>query len=377
MRILIINSEYPPVGGGASNASANIAQHLLKNGHEVIVLTSRYGDLPQSIEEKGIRVFRGPAKRKKKDRSSAWEQGLFMVLGGFKAFQLVRQFRPQVTFAFFGAPSGIIAWFLKAIFGIPYVVSLRGGDVPGFRKYDFWLYHLLITPFLHVVWKQAYRVVANSQGLRQLAINFNQTVKIDIIPNGINLDEFTHTQRSWDPPRILVVGRLVYQKGFDLLLNALRGLSQDRWELTIVGDGPRRPLLEKEALDLGISSRVHFVGWQDKTDLPRYYQEANLFVLPSRNEGMSNAVLEAMASNLPVIATRIAGNEELVSEGKTGLLIPMDSEEALKTALHKLMGDPKCRQEMGKAGRSFVEQHYSWKNTAAQYQALLEEAVEA
>ena len=377
MRILMINSEYPPVGGGASNASANIAQHLLNNGHEVIVLTSRYGDLPRSAEEQGVRVFRGPAKRKRKDRSSAWEQGLFMVLGGFKAFQLVRQFQPQVTFAFFGAPSGIIAWFLKAIFGIPYVVSLRGGDVPGFRKYDFWLYHLLITPFLHVVWKQAYRVVANSQGLRQLAQNFNNTVKIDIIPNGVNLEKFSETQRSWDPPKILAVGRLVYQKGFELLLKALSGLSEDPWELTVVGDGPRRPLLEKKALDLGISARVHFVGWQDKAELPHFYQEANLFVLPSRNEGMSNAVLEAMASNLPVIATRIAGNEELINEGKTGLLIPPESFEALRTALHKLMGDPKYRQEMGRAGRTFVEQNYSWKNTAAQYQVLLEEAVAA
>jgi glycosyltransferase involved in cell wall biosynthesis len=299
-----------------------------------------------------------------------------MVLGSFKAFQLVRRSRPDVTLAFFGAPSGIVAWFLKALFRIPYVVSLRGGDVPGFRKYDFWLYHLLITPFLHVVWKHAYRVVANSQGLRQLAENFNHKVKIDIIPNGVNLGKFTDTQRSWDPPRILAVGRLVYQKGFDLLLDALSSLSETPWELTIVGDGPRRPLLEKEAHDLGIGSRVHFAGWQDKSNLPRFYQEANLFVLPSRNEGMSNAVLEAMASNLPVIATSIAGNEELVSENKTGLLVPSESAEALRTALNKLMTNPAHLQEMGQAGRKSVEQNYSWINTAAQYQTLLEEAVE-
>jgi glycosyltransferase involved in cell wall biosynthesis len=135
-------------------------------------------------------------------------------------------------------------------------------------------------------------------------------------------------------------------------------------------------VLEKEAKNLGIGARVHFAGWQDKANLPRFYQEANLFVLPSRNEGMSNALLEAMASNLPVIATKIAGNEELVSEGKTGLLIPPESAEALTEALHKLIADPKVRQKMGQAGRKFVEENYSWKNTATQYQTLLEEAVE-
>src|SRR5512146_2027422 len=206
MKILIINSEYPPVGGGAANASANIARLLAQRGHEVALLTSQYGELATEQMCDGVRVLRGPTRRRHADRSTAFEQVLFILGASLRGVGLMRSFRPDVTFAFFGLPSGAVAWLLKALLGIPYVVSLRGGDVPGFRPYDFWLYHKIAVPWLHLIWRGASAVVANSQGLYDLAKAFDSRVDIDIVPNGVDLEEFQAAVHDWSPPRLLSVG---------------------------------------------------------------------------------------------------------------------------------------------------------------------------
>lgn len=170
---------------------------------------------------------------------------------------------------------------------------------------------------------------------------------------------------------MLLAGRLVYQKGVDLLIRALGELQHLAWTLYLVGDGPHRPALEDLASELGIADRVEFKGWLDGDALAPQYQDANLFVFPSRHEGMPNAVLEAMASGLPVIASQIAGSEELVVPGETGLLVPSEDIDALREALQTLLPDAARRKMMGAASRQRVEQHFTWKQAAEQYLELL------
>ncbi len=190
MKILILNSEYPPVGGGAGNASAHIARLLAGQGHQVLLLTSQHANLPPEEVCDGVRVLRGPTRRKYADRSTAFEQVLFILGASLRSLRWVPRFKPDVTLAFFGLPSGAVAWLLKVVAGVPYVVSLRGGDVPGFRPYDFWLYHKIAVPWLHLIWRGAEAVVANSRGLYDLAKAFDSKVEITIVPNGVDLEEF-------------------------------------------------------------------------------------------------------------------------------------------------------------------------------------------
>jgi glycosyltransferase involved in cell wall biosynthesis len=267
-----------------------------------------------------------------------------------------------------------VAWLLKRTHRIPYVVSLRGGDVPGFRPYDFWLYHRIAVPFLHVVWHGASNVVANSAGLRNLAKRFDSTVDICVVPNGVDLERFPVTQRTWSPPRILSVGRIVHQKGLDMAMAALAGLMDLDWEWRIAGDGPELPQLKAKAREGHLESRVQFLGWQTRDQLRQEYANANLFLFPSRHEGMPNAVLEAMASGLPVIATRIAGNEDLVREGETGVLVPPENAQALQLSLRRLLTEGEKRAQMGLAARARVEQAYGWHSAADQYRLMLQEA---
>jgi glycosyltransferase involved in cell wall biosynthesis len=376
MRILLINSEYPPIGGGAGNASANIAGGLADLGHQVTVLTAHFGALPRLEQNEAVTVQRIPALRRRADRSDAMEQLAFIAASSLRIPGLIRASRPEAVLAFFGMPCGAVAWWLKKRYRIPYIVSLRGGDVPGFRPYDFRIYHNLIGPTLRVIWQDAFAVIANSRGLRDLARAFDARIEIPIISNGVDLDLYTSQGRTWNPARILSVGRLVYQKGLDLGLRALAGLKDLDWEWNIAGDGSQMPALRSLARELGLSERIHFLGWQSREELVKWYHQSSLFLFPSRHEGMPNAVLEAMASGLPVVATRIAGNEELVLDGVTGRLVNTGDVESLREVLRKLLVEDRTREQMGRASRQRVEQDYSWESAARQYETVLQRAVQ-
>ena len=231
MKILLINSEYPPIGGGAGNASSNIARVLVQRGQDVLVLTSHWDDLPFEETDDAVKVIRLSMLRRKMDRSNALEQISFIFGASFRTVSLIRQFKPDVTLAFFGLPSGAVALLLKWLYRIPYVVSLRGGDVPGFRPYDFRLYHKLAAPFLHLIWKNAFSIIANSKGLRDLALAFDSRYEIPVIPNGVDTSQFAVSNHDWSSPHILSVGRVVHQKGFDLGMIALSQLKDFELDL--------------------------------------------------------------------------------------------------------------------------------------------------
>jgi glycogen(starch) synthase len=375
MRILLINSEYPPLGGGASNASANLARMLAENGHTVAVITAHFKGLPVEEMQDSVLVRRIHGWRKYQDRSGPREQIYFLLNGCLSTIPFVRSWKPDGIIAFFGVPCGAIAWFNCLLLGTPYIVSLRGGDVPGFRPYDFGFYHRLIGPQLRQVWRRAGAVIANSNGLRELANEFDARTKISVIPNGTDSERFKPVERVWDRGRMLFVGRIVYQKGLDVLFQALAGINDLDWDLTLVGDGNQRPQMEELAASLGLTSRVHFTGWLSGDDLVAQYQKANLYVTCSRHEGMPNVVLEAMASGLPIIASAISGHNDLVIPDINGVLVPGEDPQALQCVLREILSDPKAQQQMGEASRHRAVELYSWSSTTEQYQAVLEQII--
>ncbi len=371
-RVLLVNYEYPPLGGGAGNATANLARELAGLGVEARVLTSAFRELPRLEQRGGFTIQRVPVIRRRVDRCTSPEMLTFMVSALLVSVRLVQRWRPDATITFFGLPSGPVGLSLKLGYGIPYIISLRGGDVPGFQPYDLALYHRLLGPIIRFLWQRAGGVVANSQGLQALAQRSTPKIPIRMIPNGVDIERFYPTPNALHNGtiRLLFVGRLVYQKGLDLLLQALGQIPPDiPLSLKFVGDGDARSNLEQMANSLELP--IQFSGWCTQSELLAHYQAADIFVLPSRDEGMPNVVLEAMACSLPVIATRIAGNEELVQEGKTGLLIPTENPVTLAQALTKLATNNDLRWRMGQAGRRRVEEHYTWRGVAKAYLALI------
>lgn len=375
-RLLLVNYEFPPLGGGAGNATVHLAQELARLGFEARVLTSAFRGLPAWERGNGFDIQRVPVIRRRADRSSPAEMLTFILSATVAAIALTREWLPDLTLAFFGIPGGPVAWALQLARHIPFVISLRGGDVPGFQPYDLALYHRLTTPLIRAIWCRAGAVVANSHGLQALAQRTAPEVPIGMIPNGVDADRYRpHERRSGSPARLVFVGRLARQKGLDLLLEAVARLPGREAALDIVGDGPERERLEGLAASREAGCPVRFLGWRSGDDLVACYQSADVFVVPSRDEGMPNTVLEAMACGLPVVGSRISGIEEAVRDGETGLLFPPGDVGALADTIARLMADGGERARMGAAARDRVRGAFTWASAGEAYARLIRDVL--
>lgn len=169
---------------------------------------------------------------------------------------------------------------------------------------------------------------------------------------------------------VLFAGRLVPRKGVEYLLRAWKGVSSGFPDarLLILGDGPLRGRLEEIASGLGISETARFPGRVD--DVPAYLRAADVFVLPSLQEGLPNSLLEAMASGLPVVATRIGGSADVVTEGENAILVPPADDRLLGEALSTLLREPEVRARLSAAARDTIRTSYSLESRAARYLEL-------
>jgi glycosyltransferase involved in cell wall biosynthesis len=187
---------------------------------------------------------------------------------------------------------------------------------------------------------------------------------IPIIYNGVNTQTFQPFAnfRQDLEINILCVGRLIERKGQHHLLRAFANLCAgcDRpLRLILAGTGDAEKALHQLAADLGVAEQVNFIGFVSRNDMPTVYPQADIFVLPSQNEGMSIALLEAMASGLPVVVTDTGGTAELVQAGVNGYTVPWADLSELTQALASLVKDQEMRQRMGRESRHIVEQ-FSW-----------------
>src|SRR5947209_11311655 len=155
MRILLLNYEFPPVGGGAATASAQIAGHLARRGVEVAVLTSHFKGLARKERRDGYTIYRVNARRRRLDYCSFPEMGAFAAGAALPALRLAASFRPDVMHVYFGMPTGPVGLLVNRLKGVPYLLSLRGDDVPGRQAGVLALAHRLAGPITRRVWSRA------------------------------------------------------------------------------------------------------------------------------------------------------------------------------------------------------------------------------
>lgn len=377
--ILMINYEFPPVGGGGGVATYYIARELCRKGYEVSVLTSRFGSQRWRETIENIRVYRVPVLRKRRDYCSVLEMATFILASIPVLFFLLLTRHYDLLHIFFGVPSGPLGYLAKKVFGVPYLIRMGGGDVPGFRPFQYKKLYKILTPFLNILWRNAEFLVANSEGLREMASAVFPDLPICVIPNGVDLQRFTNGRRRVPAPvvRILFVSRLIRRKGLQFLIKAIPQIvqrAQFPFVINVVGDGPDKEEFLQQVKKHGVEEHIRFYGYVDHADLPDYYLDADIFVLPSLAEGMPNVVLEAMGSGLPVVATRVAGSEELVLDGENGFLVDSKDVEALAQALITLVNHPELRGQMGKEAKKMARK-YTWNIVMEQYSSLYEQMV--
>jgi glycosyltransferase involved in cell wall biosynthesis len=190
-------------------------------------------------------------------------------------------------------------------------------------------------------------------GVRAGTCSAERTV---VIRNAVPLDGAPRPRDDRARPLVLAVGRLKAPKDFLTLVRALALLRPGSFDALIVGEGPDRPVLEGEARRLGLEDRVRFAG--ERHDVPDLLADADVFVLSSSSEGLPVSVLEAMAAELPVVASRVGGMPELVLDGVTGLLVEPGDPDELAAAIDRLVADGDLRRSLGVCGRAYSESHF-------------------
>lgn len=364
LSLLFVNYEYPPIGGGGGATTKFLAEALARRGHKVHVLTGALrGKAAMEYPHRLLSIERLDHGRRNPDACSIPEMGRFVLAAAHRLRFLRKSNAFDLVHCFFSMPTGATLLLSNAR-RLPYCISLLGGDVPGFLPEETNLMHRLLLPATRSLWRKAQAVMPNSEGLAALARNTLDR-KFDVISNGVDTEEF-HARGACDdslPRRILFVGRLVPQKGLDLLLQSLSLLVERMdFRLTVVGDGPSRTALMEHARALGLSDRIDWNGWVGLEELPAIYRSHQILALPSRFEGMASVMLQAMACGCAVVSSDVFGARDVIGVGIGGEITPIGDVGAFADALGRLANLE--RLSIKRAAAVDRVQDFSWLSLA-------------
>lgn len=362
MKLIIVSSNYEPVVGGAERQAKTLAETACLFGVKVIILTQPQPNMPVEETINGVRIVR---RLNTVALGPIW--GVSYIYSTYKWLNNLIDKNTVIhnqTAYLHSLPSVQLARSHKIPSVIRYACAGEIGDMArlnasGWRK-------LLLRSI-----KQADRHIVLSQQICEELIDSGVPEETILYrPNGVDTKLFTpkyfDTEFKSDTVfRLLFVGRLCEQKGLSYLFKALANLEDKNWRLDIYGYGPLEDDLKQLVRSLSLEPKVLFHGVSN--NMPWVYRNADLFVLPSLYEGMPNVVLEAMASGLPVIASDIGGNRELMESWAKEWLVTAESVSALTTVLTKALSNKEHLKILGQKAREMAESHYDYHQLTQLY----------
>ena len=369
MRILVLNYEFYPIGGGASSVTYEIARKYVHFGNQVDVLTMHYKGLPSSEVVDGIRVYRVKCIRNRQEICHTHEMASFILSSMLFLRKFLRNKKYDICHCHFLIPTGILALWIKKKMGLEYIITLHGSDVPGYNPDRFKVQHKFTKPLLKKICKNAKKICSPSLFLSSLMKENIATYDIQHIPNGINLNSFKLNLNRPKENIILSTGKLLRRKGFHTLIKAVYDIELP-FEVHIAGDGPFRKKLEKMAQ--GSRTRIVFHGWLNKNSRKLYdlYERASIYVLASARENASIALLEAMAAKTVVISTAISGCPETI--GDAGFLINYEDEKKLREILIRISKEPELIHVYSERAYKRLLDKFLWDKIIFKYIKVLE-----
>lgn len=378
VKVLMVNHEFPPIGGGGGTTTRFLAKHLVKLGIDVSIISAKPGKDSYIEHEDGFKIYYIGPEKKNYETSHIPEMTGFILTSLLKADKLIKEIKPDLIHCFFTIPAGCFGLYCKKIYDIPFLASTLGADVPGFNIGDWKLnaYHSLTHNISKSIWKNTSHLVANSNSLKILCERFSPKQKIEMITNGVDTDIFypSSSTKSNNTINLLFISRLSLQKGIEPLIKAcgeLKNLGVENYKLTIVGDGPLKERMFSLIDELKIKDKVDFKGWLKLEELPEIYRDSDVFLLPSVMEGMPSVVLQAMASGLPVIGSKVEGFSEVLEDNINGFCVEYGDYKAIASAIAKLIDSPELRNQMSK--KSIEKANiFSWESISKQYLTLYE-----
>ncbi|HTB32698.1 MAG TPA: glycosyltransferase family 4 protein [Bacteroidia bacterium] len=341
MNLLVLNYEYPPLGGGAGVITQNISERLAAMGHKVTVVTACYKTEKEKEESGNLKIIRVKSKRKHTYKSSVPEMLSWIKESRIFLKEYCRKEKFDLCFANFTIPGGVVALYLKRKFGLKYTIISHGHDIPW--RYPKKMFHFHLATYIKIK-----KICLESE------INFVQTMEMKknadkflgekyaeknmLIPNGIVTGQFLpdYAIRS-KQFKIVFTGRLVEQKDPFTFLKAIKLFSErnNNFTVQIIGDGSLRKRMEEFVKSQNLGNVVNFCGWISKEEIVREYQSAHVNVISSVFEGMSIAVFESLACGCFLITTPIDGIKQVVSINENAVLVNFHSPSEIKEQLEK------------------------------------------
>jgi len=359
MRILFSSGAFWPVIGGVEVRAAKLLPALRERGHECIVVTGQSSPaLPAHAIFQGIPIYRFPF--------GEIGQNLNLLTKIKQQIQtLKRSFAPDLVHRNGVGADAFFCLTAAKDPRIPLVVTLINDLLTQSTRLDSLLDHLLRSA--------DWVTTVSASALAQVRTLVPELIsRSTVIHSGLQHQAFVPPPLPTDVPRLLCLGRLVRQKGFDIALEALsaviRSFSQTR--LVIAGDGPERAALEQQAVQMGLVRAVDFLGWVPPDQVPAVLASATVVVMPSRWEGLPNVALQAGLMARPVVGSWAGGLPEIIEHGETGLLMAPEDSGALVDAITSLLGNPETAVRMGQAARARVLKEFGWQRYVDAYDSL-------
>lgn len=382
MRILFCNYEYPPLGGGGGVINALLAEEMAKQ-HDVTVLTSRGLGLPPSSIENGVEVIRVPTLfRHQESVASLGSMLSFVVSGISEGRKLLRQKRFDLINTHFVLPSGPVGHVLSQAGQVPNVLSLHGGDLYDPSKFLSPHRHLIFRLTIRYLLRRADKIIGQSENtLTNMRTYYTPDIQGERIPLAIRRPSIERCMRTeykfkTDDILLITVGRLIGRKRVQQLIKLLTKLRRDHIpaRLIVVGSGPQEATLSTLAAANQVSDYVHLMGFVTEQEKFGLLEMSDIYVSASQHEGFGLVFLEGMSCGLPILCYDHGGQNDFLSQGQTGYVVPLDDTDLFEKQCRHLIANPQLRRRIGEFNQRYVEQFYI-ETCAQRHEQLFDQVV--
>ena len=388
MKILMLTWEYPPrIVGGIARVVHDLSKRLIKDGHEVTVVTYRdSADVPEYENDKGVNVYRVDNYMIHPNNFIDWIMQLnFNMLS--KATEIINK---EGGFDVIHAHDWLVTYAAKSLknaYDIPIVATIHATEAGrNSGIHDETQRYINDTEWLLTY--EATEVIVNSNYMkneiqRLFGLPFD---KINVIPNGINLSNFTGIERDYDFRRqyamdnekiILYVGRLVYEKGVQHLIAAMPKIlsNYNDAKLIIAGRGGMMDELRAEASNLGLNDKIYFTGYLNSKQVQKMYKCADVAVFPSTYEPFGIVALEAMLAGVPTVVSDVGGLDEIVTHGVDGMKSYAGNANSIADSVTALLYDHQLATNVSKKAKQKVKDQFNWEKIAQDTHFTYEKAI--
>ena len=362
--VYVFTTAYHPFIGGAEIAIEQIAKRL-QSEFDFFIVTARMDRtlLRREVRPEGTVIRLGMGN---------WFDKFLLP---FLSLLSIRS-KPDILFGLDISTGALAAAALKTLFPKKrFIFNIQYGY--GDERLQRGRFGLLNLAFRYML-SRADFVTPISGYLLRTARKYGYTGDAEVIPNGVSVVEFKRT-RAREGPRsenanvVITTSRLVYKNGIDVLIGAIAEAKKEIPDISchIIGDGEERTQLENLSRKLGVANQVKFFGNIPYGDLPRYFENADIFARPSRSEGLGISFLDALAAGVPIIGTAVGGIPDIIQDGETGLFVGVEDHKDLAEKIKLLLRDASLRKKIGANGMKLVEEKFTWDRIGKKYTACL------